>query len=236
MKRCWYHHVPCVNPVRTARTHQAEAAHPARARGGGAAARGAGLTPTVEDAAADADVSRATAYRYFPNQAALLAAAHPETGTSSLLPSDPPDDPEERVALVVEAFTKIIVGTESQQRTMLRLSLAADADADGRASLPLRQGRAIVWLTEALEPAREQLGDDGVHQTALAIRSVTGIEALIWLTDIGGLSRRPRSRSCDRTPAPSAAPRSPTATAHAEEGAGSTPGYPAPPGWVQRRP
>ncbi len=149
-----------------------------------------GLTPTVEDAAADADVSRATAYRYFPNQAALLAAAHPETGTSSLLPSDPPDDPEERVALVVEAFTKIIVGTESQQRTMLRLSLAADADADGRASLPLRQGRAIVWLTEALEPAREQLGDDGVHQAALAIRSVTGIEALIWLTDIGGLSRR----------------------------------------------
>ena len=64
------------------------------------------LTPTVEDAAADADVSRATAYRYFPNQAALLAAAHPETGTSSLLPSDPPDDPEERVALVVEAFTE----------------------------------------------------------------------------------------------------------------------------------
>ncbi len=147
-----------------------------------------GLAPTVEDAAADADVSRATAYRYFPNQAALLAAAHPETGTSSLLPSDPPDDPEERVALVVEAFTKIIVGTESQQRTMLRLSLAADED--GRAVLPLRQGRAIVWLTEALEPAREQLGDDGVHQTALAIRSATGIEALIWLTDIGGLSRR----------------------------------------------
>ena len=111
-----------------------------------------GLTPTVEDAAADADVSRATAYRYFPNQAELLAAAHPETDTSSLLPSDPPDDAEERVALVVEAFTKIIVGTESQQRTMLRLSLAADAE--GREALPLRQGRAIAWLTEALEPAR----------------------------------------------------------------------------------
>jgi AcrR family transcriptional regulator len=147
-----------------------------------------GLTPTVEDAAADADVSRATAYRYFPNQAALLAEAHPETATSSLLPSDPPDDPEQRVALVVEAFTKIIVGTESQQRTMLRLSLAADDD--GRAALPLRQGRAIAWLTEALEPARERLGGDGIRQTALAIRSATGIEALIWLTDIGGLSRR----------------------------------------------
>jgi len=147
-----------------------------------------GLTPTVEDAAADADVSRATAYRYFPSQAALLAAAHPETARASLLPSDPPDDPEQRVALVVEAFTKIIVGTESQQRTMLRLSLAEDDD--GRAVLPLRQGRAIAWLTEALEPARERLGDHGVRQTALAIRSAIGIEALIWLTDMGGLSRR----------------------------------------------
>jgi AcrR family transcriptional regulator len=147
-----------------------------------------GLTPTVEDAAADADVSRATAYRYFPNQAALLAAAHPETGASSLLPSDPPQDPESRVALVVEAFTKIIVETERQQRTMLRLSLGADDEA--RASLPLRQGRAITWLTEALEPARERLGDDGVRQTALAVRSAIGIEALVWLTDIGRLSRR----------------------------------------------
>jgi len=149
-----------------------------------------GLTPTVEDAAADADVSRATAYRYFPSQAELLAAAHPETNTSSLLPKDPPADPEARVALVVEAFIKLIVGTEAQQRTMLRLSLAADVDPAARASLPLRQGRAIAWLTEALEPARERLGDDGVHRTALAIRSATGIEALIWLTDIGGLSRR----------------------------------------------
>jgi AcrR family transcriptional regulator len=147
-----------------------------------------GLTPTVEDAAARASVSRATAYRYFPNHAALLAAAHPETGAASLLPPTPPEDPERRVALVVDAFTKLIANTEPQQRTMLRLSLAADDEA--RTSLPLRQGRAIGWLTEALEPARERLGDDGVRRTALAIRSATGIEALIWLTDIGGLSRR----------------------------------------------
>jgi AcrR family transcriptional regulator len=147
-----------------------------------------GLTPTVEEAAACAAVSRATAYRYFPNQRALLAAAHPETGASSLLPPNPPDDPEQRVALVVEAFTKLIAATEPQQRTMLQLSLVADDDE--RKSLPLRQGRAIGWLTEALEPARAQLGDDGLRRAALAIRSATGIEALIWLTDIAGLSQR----------------------------------------------
>lgn len=147
-----------------------------------------GLTPTVEEAAASAAVSRATAYRYFANQRALLAAAHPETAASSLLPPNAPDDPELRVALVVEAFTKLIAATESQQRTMLHLSLIADDDE--RKSLPLRQGRAIGWLTEALEPARSQLGDDGLKRAALAIRSATGIEALIWLTDIAGLSQR----------------------------------------------
>ena len=33
------------------------------------------------------------------------------------------------------------------------------------------------------------VGDRELHRLALAIRSVTGIEALVWLTDIGGLSR-----------------------------------------------
>jgi AcrR family transcriptional regulator len=147
-----------------------------------------GAAPTVEEAAAAAAISRATAYRYFPSQRALLAAAHPETAAPSLLPRNPPADPEARVALVVDAFTKIIANTERQQRTMLRLSL--DADDDERKSFPLRQGRAIGWLTEALEPARDRLGDDALQRTALAIRSATGIEAFVWLIDIAGLSRR----------------------------------------------
>ena len=32
-----------------------------------------GATPTVEDAASQAGISRTTAYRYFPNQATLLS-------------------------------------------------------------------------------------------------------------------------------------------------------------------
>jgi len=146
----------------------------------------AGQTPTVDEAAVAASVSRATAYRYFRNQGELLAAAHPETGTQSMLGSDPPQDPAARLDTVVRAFSAMIVETEAQQRTMLRLSLEPEVD---RSRLPLRQGRAIGWLTEALEPLRDQLTDDGLHQLVLAIRSTIGIEALVWLTDIGGLSR-----------------------------------------------
>ena len=138
-------------------------------------------------AAAAAGVSRAVGYRYFPNQHALLAAAHPETGRTSLLPADPPSDPAERLALVVQAFTDLITATEEQQRTMLRLSL--NGDNASRAGLPLRQGRAIGWITEALDPLRGQLTDQQLHQLVLAIRSAIGIEALTWQTDVAHLTR-----------------------------------------------
>ena len=146
-----------------------------------------GATPTVDVAAAAASISRTTAYRYFPNQRALLAAAHPETAARSLLPADPPADPAARLDAVIEEFTRIIIATESQQRTMLRLSLACDPAE--RTQLPLRQGRAIGWIEEALEPLRSQLGPAQLHRLAFAIRSAVGIEALVWLTDVAGLSR-----------------------------------------------
>lgn len=146
-----------------------------------------GHAPTVEAAAQAASISRTTAYRYFPNQHSLLAAAHPETAAESLLPEDAPNDVAARLDLVVAAFTRRIVETEAQQRTMLRLSLEAD-DAE-RARLPLRQGRAIKWIEEALSPLQPDMPASEVHRLAIAIRSATGIEALAWLTDIAGLSR-----------------------------------------------
>jgi AcrR family transcriptional regulator len=148
-------------------------------------ARG-GTAPTVEAAAEAAAVSRTTAYRYFPTQRALLVAAHPETAAGSLVPDDAGDDPEARLLGAVEAFIRIVVDSEHQQRTMLRLSLEADPSSE---SLPLRQGRAITWFQEALAPLRPRLTDAGIHRLALSVRSAAGIESLVWLTDIGGLTR-----------------------------------------------
>jgi AcrR family transcriptional regulator len=147
----------------------------------------AGHTPTVEQVATAAGVSRAVGYRYFPNQHALLAAAHPETAATTLLPPNPPADPAERLALVVQEFTSLIIHTESQQRTMLRLSL--DGDNAARTELPLRQGRAIGWISEALAPLHGQLTDQQLHHLTLAIRSAIGIEALAWQTDVAQLTR-----------------------------------------------
>jgi AcrR family transcriptional regulator len=145
----------------------------------------AGKDPAVEDAAAAAGISRTTAYRYFPSQRALLLAAHPEIDTSSLLPPDAPGDPATRLEAVIDAFTRLVADTEPQQRTMLRLSLSPGADSE---RLPLRKGRAIGWIEEALSPLRGQLTHGELRRLILAIRSATGIEARVWLTDIAGLT------------------------------------------------
>jgi AcrR family transcriptional regulator len=152
-----------------------------------------GSEPTVEQAAERAGISRTTAYRYFPNQRALLLAAHPETSATTLLPADAPSDAASRLDVVVTRFVRLIIDTEAAQRTMLRLSL--DPDPGGRGPLPLRQGRAIAWITEALEPLRGALTDIEVHRLALAVRSAVGIEALVWFTDVGGLSREEAAAS-----------------------------------------
>jgi AcrR family transcriptional regulator len=147
-----------------------------------------GQTPTVDDAASKASISRTTAYRYFPNQRALLVAAHPEIEARSLLPATAPSDVRGRLDAVVTAFLDVIVDTEAQQRTMLRLSL--DPDPRGRGELPLRKGRAIVWIGEALSPLRGVMAERDLKRLILAIRSAAGIEALVWLTDVAGLSRK----------------------------------------------
>jgi AcrR family transcriptional regulator len=146
-----------------------------------------GVTPTVDSAATKASISRTTAYRYFPNQRTLLLSAHPEIEARSLLPKNPPEDPEARLDVVIQTFLRLIVDTERQQRTMLRLSLEPDPTLRGE--LPLRQGRAIGWITEALAPLGDRMSAAKLRRLAIAIRSTAGIEALVWLTDIAGLSR-----------------------------------------------
>ncbi|MEA2402500.1 MAG: hypothetical protein QOK00_2903 [Thermoleophilaceae bacterium] len=146
-----------------------------------------GVTPTVEQAADAAHVSRTTAYRYFPNQRALIAATFPELAATSLLPEAPPADPAARLDSVVDALTSQLVEHEPELRAHLRLSL--EPATDERPELPFRTGRAIGWIEEALAPLREDMPEQDLRRLVLAIRSAVGIEALVWLTDIGGLSR-----------------------------------------------
>lgn len=146
----------------------------------------AGESPTVEQAADRAAVSRTTAYRYFTNQRELIVAVYPQLDAPSLLDGEAPADPLARLDVVLEHLTDQLLTYEHELRAQLRLSLEGGHDT---ADLPLRQGRAIAWFEDALAPARDRLTAKETHRLALAIRSACGIEALVWLTDVGGLSR-----------------------------------------------
>jgi AcrR family transcriptional regulator len=144
-----------------------------------------GHTPTVEEAGEEAGISRATAYRYFPNQWALLVAAYPEIDARTLLGDNAPSDPEHRLDLVVQELTRIVIEWEPQLRAMLRISLDPDASDE----LVLRQGRAIGWIEDALAPLDATMGRAERRRLTLAIRAACGIEAFVWLTDVAGLAR-----------------------------------------------
>lgn len=145
-----------------------------------------GVTPTIEQAADRAAISRTTAYRYFPNRRALLVASYPELDAPSLLDSTAPTDPISRLELVTESVGRQVLEHEAELRAMLRLSLESPPPSPG--TLPLRQGRVIGWIEDALSPLRDRMSASELRRLVLAIRATLGIESLVWLTDIGGLS------------------------------------------------
>jgi len=147
-----------------------------------------GSGSTVEQAADRAGISRTTAYRYFPNQKALLQATYPQMGEASLLGNDPPAEPAERLAIVARNICEQLFEWGPELRAQLRLSLQPGPVGEG--ALPLRQGRAIGWIEEALAPLRDIMSARQLHRLAISIRATLGIEPFVWLTDIAGVSRK----------------------------------------------
>jgi len=143
-----------------------------------------GVTPTVEQAADRAEVSRTTAYRYFQNQRDLLLACYPQLDSPSLLPADAPTDPIARLDIITEQIGQQLLDHEHELRANLRLALESPAP-----DLPLRQGRAIAWIEDALAPLKKTMKKPAIHRLAVSIRAVIGIEPFVWLTGVGGLSR-----------------------------------------------
>jgi AcrR family transcriptional regulator len=146
-----------------------------------------GVTPTVEEAAAEADIGRTTAYRYFPNSRALLAATFPEIEMHSLLGADPPQDPLARLEIVANHLTQLILEHEPELRAQLRLAL--EGEPAGSESLPFRGGRRIRWIEDALSPLAERMPERELRRLVYGIGATLGIEAFVWLTDAGGISR-----------------------------------------------
>jgi hypothetical protein len=54
--------------------------------------------------------------------------------------------------------------------------------------LPLRRGRRIGWIGDALSPLKGRIAEPELERLVLGIGATLGIEAFVWLTDMAGLS------------------------------------------------
>jgi len=150
-----------------------------------------GETPSVNEIAEAADVSRRTVYQYFPTiEQLLLDATLGELSQSAvdeaIDAADTAGDARERVAAMVRALGELSSETMPMGRNLIRLTVAAQPADD--APTPRRGYRRVGWIERALEPLRTQLDDADFERLVSALAMVVGWEALIVLSDLRGLT------------------------------------------------
>jgi len=146
-----------------------------------------GRTPTVAEVADAADVSRRTAYRYFPSAEQLVTEALLEGMRSDVEQQidagEPGEDIETRVNRLVLAMHHLTVDKEHLLRQMIRLTI----DRGPHATAPTRPSRRIEYVDRALAPLRAKLTPSQYERLVHAMAIAVGIEARIVLRDIAGL-------------------------------------------------
>lgn len=142
-----------------------------------------GKSPSLEEIAAEAMVSRATAYRYFPNVEALLVetpldVAAPEA--EEIFRDAPKADPLARLERVNAAFETMMAANEPHLRMMLAHTVQRALRADD--DTPPRQNRRMPLIEAALAPAQSELKSADMLAKALAL--VIGTESMIVFKDV----------------------------------------------------
>lgn len=151
-------------------------------------------TPTVNDVAAAADVSRRTIYFHFPSFDQLLLDATLGALSQSRIDraidaASQAGDAAARVEGMARALHQIGPEVERLGRALIRLTVESGPDADDR-STPRRGYRRIEWIETAIAPMRERLPPAAWKRLVNALAMVVGWEAMIVQKDICGLGAR----------------------------------------------
>jgi AcrR family transcriptional regulator len=146
-----------------------------------------GRSPSLEEIAAEAMVSRATAYRHFPDVTALLVEASLDIDTpqaSQIFLDAPPEEPVARLERVDAALEAMIRSNEVALRLMMKHALERSVRRDGDAGPSLRQNRRTPLIEAALEPARRQFRPAALKMLTRALAMVIGTESMLSLKDV----------------------------------------------------
>ena len=150
----------------------------------------AGRTPDMDEVAAEAMVSRATAYRYFPNVDALLVESPLDEAVPdavALFEGDSTTDAAARVNKAEAALHEMCYRWEKPLRAMLAASLARPRARGG--DVPVRQNRRTALIEAALEPARGRMRGPDYKRLCAALALVFGTESMIVFKDVLGMDK-----------------------------------------------
>lgn len=145
-----------------------------------------GRKPSLEDVAAEAMVSRATAYRYFPSIEALLIEATLDVAAPTaedVLRGAPAADPVARVDKVDAAFESMMIANETGLRMMLAQSLQRSLVEEG-GKLPKRQNRRSPLIEAALASSRKDFSAADYQLLTRALALIIGTEGMIVFKDV----------------------------------------------------
>ena len=146
-----------------------------------------GRKPTLDEVAAEALVSRATAYRYFPSIEALLVEAPLDGATpdpESLFRGYTSEDPVERLERVDSALYDMLYANEAPLRMMLAHSLQRSLGDNGKEEVPPRQNRRTALIEAALAPVSGQFKPAALRSLSRALSLIIGTEAMIVFKDV----------------------------------------------------
>jgi len=149
-----------------------------------------GFVPSVSDVAEAAEVSRATAYRYFPSQAEMVRAVVSEAlGPIFNWRSDERDTAARVTGLLEFSFPRMLE-YEATHRAALAQALDQWARREaGTLGLETRivRGNRRGLLRDALAPLRPETDSQTFDKLAQSLSLLFGIEAIVVLKDIWGL-------------------------------------------------
>lgn len=146
-----------------------------------------GRNPSLEEIAEEAMVSRATAYRHFPDATALLVEASLDIDTpqvDQVFQDGPPEDPVARLERVDAAFDEMIRDNEVALRLMMKHALERSVQRAANPSVPVRQNRRTPLIEAALEPARREFRPAALKTLTKALTLVIGTEAMLVMKDV----------------------------------------------------
>ena len=146
-----------------------------------------GTKPSLEEVAAEALVSRATAYRYFPTVEALLVEAALDVAVpqaEDLFQGTSTDDPVARLERLDAALDEVLVANEASFRMMLAHSLQRAPTDGAGAEIPARQNRRTPLIEAALAPSRKQFKPAALKNLRKALALIIGTEAKVVFRDV----------------------------------------------------